>query len=158
MFNFFFFLLGHSLGAGLSVLLGLLIRPRYPNLRVYAFATPGTWEQIIKQTFINKLLIFICLRLTLSLGYFVLAGLLSREAAKVTEEFVLTIGLGDDLVMRLSVDSMENFRTSLLITLQACKLPKVKNVFFILKCTNLNTSCSVKSNLKFFLMKENFLP
>ncbi|XP_046750668.1 diacylglycerol lipase-beta-like isoform X2 [Diprion similis] len=85
-------LTGHSLGAGLSVLLGLLIRPLYPNLRVYAFSTP--------------------------------AGLLSREAARITEEFVFTIGLGDDLVMRLGVDSIENFRTSLLITLQACRLPK----------------------------------
>ncbi|XP_014208367.1 sn1-specific diacylglycerol lipase beta-like [Copidosoma floridanum] len=89
-------LTGHSLGAGLAVLLGTLIRPRYPKLRVYAFATP--------------------------------AGLLSREAARVTEEFVLSIGLGDDLVMRLSVDSTENFRTSLLITLQACKLPKYRVV------------------------------
>lgn len=43
----------------------------------------------------------------------------------MTEEFVFTVGLGDDLVMRLSVDSTENFRTSLLITLQACRLPKV---------------------------------
>ena len=81
------------MGAGLAVLLALLIRPRYPDLKVYAFATP--------------------------------AGLLSREAARVTEDFVLTVGLGDDLVMRLSVDSIENFRTSLLITLQACRLPKV---------------------------------
>ncbi|XP_063983800.1 diacylglycerol lipase-beta-like [Diachasmimorpha longicaudata] len=89
-------LTGHSLGAGLAVLLALLIRPIYPNLRVYAFATP--------------------------------AGLLSREAAKVTEDFVFTIGLGDDLVMRLSVDSIENFRTGLLITLQACKLPKYRVV------------------------------
>ncbi|KAJ8680287.1 hypothetical protein QAD02_016074 [Eretmocerus hayati] len=89
-------LTGHSLGAGLAVLLGTLIRPRYPNLRVYSFATP--------------------------------AGLLSREAARVTEEFVLTVGLGDDLVMRLSVDSTENFRTSLLITLQACRLPKYRVV------------------------------
>ncbi|KAH0561596.1 diacylglycerol lipase-beta-like isoform X2 [Cotesia glomerata] len=87
---------GHSLGAGLAVLLALLIRPRYPHLKVYAFATP--------------------------------AGLLSREAARVTEDFVLTVGLGDDLVMRLSVDSMENFRTSLLITLQACRLPKYRVV------------------------------
>ncbi|XP_034942156.1 sn1-specific diacylglycerol lipase beta-like isoform X2 [Chelonus insularis] len=94
--NYSLILTGHSLGAGLAVLLGLLIRPRYPNLRVYAYATP--------------------------------AGLLSREAAKVTEEFVLTVGLGDDLVMRLSVDSTENFRTSLLITLQACKLPKYRVV------------------------------
>ncbi|XP_046490338.1 diacylglycerol lipase-beta [Neodiprion pinetum] len=89
-------LTGHSLGAGLSVLLALLIRPHYPNLRVYAFSTP--------------------------------AGLLSREAARITEEFVFTIGLGDDLVMRLGVDSIENFRTSLLITLQACRLPKYRVV------------------------------
>lgn len=34
-------LTGHSLGAGLAVLLALLIRPVYPNLRVYAFATPA---------------------------------------------------------------------------------------------------------------------
>lgn len=34
---------GHSLGAGLAILLGLLIRPRYPELRVYAFATPGNY-------------------------------------------------------------------------------------------------------------------
>uniref|UniRef100_A0A6V7J2K3 Uncharacterized protein n=1 Tax=Bracon brevicornis TaxID=1563983 RepID=A0A6V7J2K3_9HYME len=46
----------------------------------------------------------------------------------MTEDFVLSVGLGDDLVMRLSVDSMENFRTSLLITLQACKLPKYRVV------------------------------
>lgn len=87
---------GHSLGAGLGILLGLLLRPRFPSLRVYAFATP--------------------------------AGLLSREAARVTEEFVLTIGLGDDLVMRLSVDSIENLRTSLLVTLHACRLPKYRVV------------------------------
>ncbi|CAK9804113.1 Diacylglycerol lipase-beta [Anthophora quadrimaculata] len=87
---------GHSLGAGISILLALLLRPRYPNLKVYAFATP--------------------------------AGLLSREVAKITEEFTLTIGVGDDLVMRLSVDSSENLRTSLLMTLRACRLPKYRVV------------------------------
>lgn len=87
---------GHSLGAGLAALLGLLLRPRFPDIRVFAFATPG--------------------------------GLLSREAARVTEEFVLTIGVGDDFVMRLSVDSIENLRTSLLVTLHACRLPKYRVV------------------------------
>ncbi|XP_032669809.1 sn1-specific diacylglycerol lipase beta-like isoform X1 [Odontomachus brunneus] len=87
-------LTGHSLGAGLAVLLGLLIRPRYPDLRVYAFSTP--------------------------------AGLLSRDAARVTEEFVLTVGLGDDLVMRMSVESTENLRTSLVTILRACRLPKYR--------------------------------
>lgn len=94
--NYHLTLTGHSLGAGLAILLGLLIRPRYPNLRVYAFSTP--------------------------------AGLLSRDAARVTEEFVLTVGLGDDLVMRLSVDSTENLMTTLLTTLRACRLPKYRVV------------------------------
>lgn len=34
-------LTGHSLGAGTAVLLGLLMRGKYPDLKVYAFATPG---------------------------------------------------------------------------------------------------------------------
>lgn len=87
---------GHSLGAGVGTLLALLLRPRYPSLKVYAFATP--------------------------------AGLLSREAARVTEEFILTIGVGDDLVMRMGVDSTENLRTSLLMALRACRLPKYRVV------------------------------
>ncbi|KAK2576891.1 hypothetical protein KPH14_005516 [Odynerus spinipes] len=89
-------LTGHSLGAGLSSLLGIMLRPRYPNLRVYAFSTP--------------------------------AGVLSRDAAKVTEEFVLTVGLGDDFAMRLTVNSAEDLRTSLIVTLEACRLPKYRVV------------------------------
>lgn len=39
--------------------------------------------------------------------------------------------------MRLSVDSTENLRTSLLMTLHACQLPKVvTNHRFRLKCLN----------------------
>lgn len=34
-------LTGHSLGAGVAALLALMIRPKYPDLKVYAFATPG---------------------------------------------------------------------------------------------------------------------
>lgn len=94
--NYDLMVTGHSLGAGIGILLAFLLRPQYPNVKVYAFATP--------------------------------AGLISREVAKVSEEFVLTIGVGDDFVMRLSVDSMENFRTSLLMTLRACRLPKYRVV------------------------------
>lgn len=32
---------GHSLGAGAAVLLSILLKPVYPDLKVYAFATPG---------------------------------------------------------------------------------------------------------------------
>lgn len=85
-------LTGHSLGAGVSILLGAKLRPRYPDLKVYAFATP--------------------------------AGLLSREAARYTESFAFSIGVGDDFVMRLGVESIENLRTSIIETIRACKLPK----------------------------------
>lgn len=39
--SFFFVDVGHSLGAGTSVLLAFMLRPKYPDVRVYAFATPG---------------------------------------------------------------------------------------------------------------------
>lgn len=91
-------LTGHSLGGGVSILIGAKLRQKYPDLRVYAFATP--------------------------------AGLLSREAAKETESFVFTVGVGDDFVMRLCVESVENIRTNVIETLRACKLPKVMNYFF----------------------------
>lgn len=90
-------LTGHSLGGGVSILIGAMLREKYPNLRVYAFATP--------------------------------AGLLSREAARVTESFVFTVGVGDDFVMRLCVESVENIRTNVIETLRACKLAKVTKLF-----------------------------
>lgn len=58
------------------------------------------------------------------------AGILSREAARYTENFVFTVGLGDDLVMRLSVDSAENLRTKIMQTIHATKLPKVLISFY----------------------------
>ncbi|CAG9760140.1 unnamed protein product [Ceutorhynchus assimilis] len=87
-------LTGHSLGAGVACLLGFKIRPKYPDLKVYAFGTP--------------------------------AGLLSREAARLSESFVFTVGVGDDFVMRLGVDSIENLRTGIIQTLHASRLPKYR--------------------------------
>lgn len=52
------------------------------------------------------------------------AGLLSREAARRTESFAFTVGVGDDFVMRLAIESVENLRTSVIETLRACKFPK----------------------------------
>ncbi|XP_025832678.1 sn1-specific diacylglycerol lipase beta [Agrilus planipennis] len=87
-------LTGHSLGAGVACLLALKIKPKYPDVKVYAFATP--------------------------------AGLLSREAARLTESFIFTIGVGDDFIMRLGVDSAENFRTGIIQVLHASRLPKYR--------------------------------
>lgn len=54
-----------------------------------------------------------------------IGGLLCPEAAAASESFTLTVGLGDDLVMRLGVDSIENLRTDLLTAIRCCMLPKV---------------------------------
>jgi sn1-specific diacylglycerol lipase len=88
-----FVITGHSLGAGLAVLVGAKLRAYYPNLKVYAFATPN--------------------------------GLLTREAAKYTEQFVFTVVIGDDFVARMSLEAVENLKIGILETLQSCKLPKV---------------------------------
>ena len=90
-------LTGHSLGGGVSILIGAKLREKYPDLKVFAFATP--------------------------------AGLLSREAARITESFAFTVGVGDDFVMRLCVESVENISTNVIETLRACKLPKVRIYF-----------------------------
>uniref|UniRef100_A0A8D9AJR1 sn-1-specific diacylglycerol lipase n=1 Tax=Cacopsylla melanoneura TaxID=428564 RepID=A0A8D9AJR1_9HEMI len=87
-------LTGHSLGAGVSVLLAFMLRPSYPDLKVFAFATPG--------------------------------GLLSRDAALLTDSFVMTVGVGDDFIMRLSVESVEDCRAHMLHVLQNCRLPKYR--------------------------------
>lgn len=87
-------LTGHSLGAGIATLAGARLRPKYPDLQVFAYATP--------------------------------AGLLTREAARYTEAFVFTVGVGDDFVMRLSVESIENLRTMIIETIRACQLPKYR--------------------------------
>lgn len=87
-------LTGHSLGAGIATLAGARLRSKYPDLQVFAYATP--------------------------------AGLLTREAARYTEAFVFTVGVGDDFVMRLSVESIENLRTMIIETIRACQLPKYR--------------------------------
>lgn len=68
--------------------------------------------------------------------FFAPAGLISREAARVTESFMFTVGVGDDFVMRLGVDSIENLRTGIIQTLHASRLPKVKFALFFTQLTN----------------------
>lgn len=84
---------GHSLGAGLAILVGAKLRSKYADLRVFGFATPN--------------------------------GLLTREAAKFTEQFAFSIVIGDDCFARLSVETVENLKIGVLESLQSCRLPKV---------------------------------
>jgi len=43
----------------------------------------------------------------------------------------LTIGVGDDMVMHMTIDNVEDLRTNMLQVLQSCRLPKVKLFFNI---------------------------
>jgi sn1-specific diacylglycerol lipase len=98
-----FVITGHSLGAGLAVLVGAKLRGQFPNLKVYAYATPS--------------------------------GLLSREAAKYTEQFAFTVVVGDDFVARINLESIESLKNGILETLDSCKLPKVLELRFDLEIT-----------------------
>ena len=85
---------GHSLGAGAAVLLSMLLKPRYPKVRCFAFSPPG--------------------------------GLLSKAAARFTETFCLSVIVGDDLVPRLSLDTLESLKRQMILELEMCRHPKVK--------------------------------
>ncbi|XP_059057188.1 diacylglycerol lipase-beta-like [Achroia grisella] len=124
---------GHSLGAAVAVLLGILLKPKYPNVKVFSFSGP--------------------------------AGLLSREAAKYTESFVMTVGLGDDLVMRLGVLSVQDCRDKLIQSLHATRLPKyriilksIKYAFTSIPESDLDATWKNPDNLEAYLLSSPNLP
>uniref|UniRef100_A0A8D8WTA5 sn-1-specific diacylglycerol lipase n=2 Tax=Cacopsylla melanoneura TaxID=428564 RepID=A0A8D8WTA5_9HEMI len=85
---------GHSLGAGVAVLLGLQLRSQYPSLRVFSFSTPG--------------------------------GMISHHTARYTEQFAMSVVLGNDVVPRLGVASVEKTFQEMMDALRSCRLPKYR--------------------------------
>ena len=73
---------GHSLGSGIASVLGFLLRERRPNLRVEVYA------------------------------YAVVGGTLSQAAQKESEKFIHSVTLGDDVITRLSLASMQRYDTT----------------------------------------------
>ncbi|KRY92865.1 Sn1-specific diacylglycerol lipase beta [Trichinella pseudospiralis] len=94
-------LTGHSLGAGVAVVVAMLLRPKYPKLRCFAYSPPGC---VIDRT---------------SLAY--------------TKQFVCSVIVGDDLVPRLSFQSLTELKAALIEVLQCSSRPKfdilVKGIF-----------------------------
>ena len=88
------FITGHSLGAGTAVLLSMMLKPKYPKIRCFAFSPPG--------------------------------GLLNQAAARYTETFCMSVIIGDDLVPRLSLVTLELLKNQLVSELDACRHPKVR--------------------------------
>lgn len=58
---------------------------------------------------------------------------MSKEGAEETKNFMMSVGLGDDFIMRLNVPNFEDLRTQIFNVLQACRLPKVSLSIIILK-------------------------
>lgn len=52
--------------------------------------------------------------------------MVSREVAKLSEEFVMSVSLGEDIVGRLGVSSAEDLINNISHIIQACQLPKVR--------------------------------
>lgn len=53
-------------------------------------------------------------------------GLLSQAAARFTENFCLSVIVGDDLVPRLSLDTLESLKRQMVLELEMCRHPKVR--------------------------------
>lgn len=89
-------LCGHSLGAGVAAILGILLRKRnlYPNLRAFLYSPPG--------------------------------GILSLPAVEYSKQFAIGITLGSDVVARLGVAQFGHLRYYTLLSLKESQLSKRK--------------------------------
>lgn len=52
-------------------------------------------------------------------------GLLSLAAARFTENFVMSVIIGDDLVPRLSLATLDSLKRQMITELESCRHPKV---------------------------------
>ena len=58
-------------------------------------------------------------------------GLMSLEAVKYSEDFIMSVTLGDDIVPRLSVPTVEDMKKKLFKCIENCEKPKVKLILKI---------------------------
>ena len=77
-------IIGHSLGAGVSAILGLMLRQQFPNLYCLCFSPPGC--------------------------------VFSERTARESKDYACSYVLHNDIVPRLSYNSLVNFRNDVSIT------------------------------------------
>jgi len=87
---------GHSLGAGTAAILAFLLRAKYPGTRVRCYA------------------------------YSPPGGLLSREAARESEMFTVSVVVGDDVIPRTSLANIATLSRDVKHVTCECRLPKFK--------------------------------
>lgn len=87
-------IVGHSLGAGVAAMLGLMLRQQYPSLYCLCFSPPGC--------------------------------VFSERTARESKCYVCSFVLHNDMVPRLSFDSLANLRNDLIEMIARIKVPKHK--------------------------------
>lgn len=85
-------IVGHSLGAGVAAVLGLMLRKQYPNLYCLCFSPPGC--------------------------------VFTERTARESKDFVCSYVLHNDIVPRLSYNSLVNLRNDLIECIARLKVPK----------------------------------
>jgi len=87
---------GHSLGAGTAAILAFLLRAKYSETRVTCYA------------------------------YSPPGGLLSRAAAEESEQFTVSVVVGDDVIPRTSLSNIATLSRDIKHVISECQLPKFK--------------------------------
>mmetsp|Transcript_4889 Transcript_4889/g.8404 ORF Transcript_4889/g.8404 Transcript_4889/m.8404 type:complete len:873 (-) Transcript_4889:63-2681(-) len=87
-------IMGHSLGAGVAAVLGLMMRKEYPQLRCLCFSPPGC--------------------------------VFTERTAKESKEYIWAYVLHNDIIPRLSYQSLANLRNDVIEMIARIKVPKHK--------------------------------
>ena len=85
-------IIGHSLGAGVAAVLGLMLKQQYPSLYCLCFSPPGC--------------------------------VFSERTARESKKYAVSYVLHDDIVPRLSYESLVRFRNELIEMIARIKVPK----------------------------------
>eukprot|EP00984_Skeletonema_dohrnii_P003187 scaffold1062_cov98-Skeletonema_dohrnii-CCMP3373.AAC.4 len=85
-------IMGHSLGAGVAAVLGLMMRKEYPQLRCLCFSPPGC--------------------------------VFTERTVKESKEYIWSYVLHNDIIPRLSYQSLANLRNDVIEMIARIKVPK----------------------------------
>ncbi|XP_028395223.1 sn1-specific diacylglycerol lipase beta-like [Dendronephthya gigantea] len=84
-------IVGHSLGAGTSAILAILMKKKYETVKCFAYSPPQA---------------------------------LNLKAAKYCEDFVTSVVVGNDVISRLSIHSVDILKKEIIDALKHCQMPK----------------------------------